>query len=326
MSQDFVCRIPLKPTNEPPKEDEVRRLLLNPRTVIHEFAVRYLESMGAAPTPANIRMVKAEIPVKRFKLKAAYKSRGGLEDMIYMEKVEPKNEGRHLWRGCAARSLFSEMVDKKLAATTPAAGQDPGGGGKSLGLLGGAGKTERDSARVGGLGGTLPKLNTANVPAPSRPAPMSPSRRDDIASRVALARLATQSSQEQMQPRTANSRKGRRSQVGHPDHVEEPEPDATELGIRVAMDDVLSIQTMFTRTFPLAHIRDRFPPSHPPSHLPLCSHPRCPRFLVLCWVDASLPKYDLQFLFKRQKYRNKIGRVSNWRGGYFGGRIVWRLD
>ena len=59
MSQDFVCRIPLKPTNEPPKE-EVRRLLLNPKfKLVDEFAVRYLESIGASPTPANIRKVKA---------------------------------------------------------------------------------------------------------------------------------------------------------------------------------------------------------------------------------------------------------------------------
>ena len=111
MASDFVCRIPLKPTDEPPKEDEVRRLLTNPKfRLADEFAVRYLESIGAAPTPANMAMVKKEIPSNRFKLKAAYKSRGGLEDMIYMEKVEPKNEGRHLWRGCAARSLFLSLI------------------------------------------------------------------------------------------------------------------------------------------------------------------------------------------------------------------------
>jgi len=255
-TQDFVCRIPLKPTNDPPKEDEVRRLLLNPKfRLVDEFAVRYLESIGAAPTPANIQMVKKEIPVKRFKLKAAYKSRGGLEDMIYMEKVEPKNEGRHLWRNAQARSLFSEMIDKKLAATTLAPMQDAGKD-KSRGLLGGAGKTERDSSRTAGLGGGLPKLNADSLQASNRPPPMSPSKRDDIASRVAMARLATQSSLEQS--RSARSRKGRRSQVGGREFVEEANNTA-ELGIKVAMDDVLSIQTMFTRTFPLAHLRDRLP-------------------------------------------------------------------
>ena len=84
MASDFVCRIPLKPTDEPPKEDEVRRLLTNPKfRLADEFAVRYLESIGAAPTPANMAMVKKEIPSKRFKLKAAYKSRGGLEDIDF---------------------------------------------------------------------------------------------------------------------------------------------------------------------------------------------------------------------------------------------------
>lgn len=259
MASDFVCRIPLKPTDEPPKEDEVRRLLTNPKfRLADEFAVRYLESIGAAPTPANMAMVKKEIPSKRFKLKAAYKSRGGLEDMIYMEKVEPKNEGRHLWRGCAARSLFSEMVNKKLSATTPAqppvvgAHQFKPEGGLQFG--GAGGKTEpRDSAR-------LPKLDTngaAGAGHTARAAPMSPSKRDDIASRVALARLAMQSTREKS--RSARSRQGRRSQVGAPDFVEplDPSSDVVSMGLKVAMDDILSIQTMFTRTFPLAHIRDR---------------------------------------------------------------------
>ena len=184
---------------------------------------------------------------------------------MYLEKVEPKNHGRHLWRGCAARSLFSEMVDKKLAAIPLTAAQEVSTKEKPLGLLGGgAPKSERDTARTGGF--TLNKLQTNGVHDPNRAAPMSPLRRDDIASRVALARLATQSTQEKS--RTARSRQGRRAQVGAPDFVQEPEPES--LGIRIAMDDILSIQNMFTRTFPLKHIGDRCHPFTPP--LPL-SHP-----------------------------------------------------
>ena len=59
--------------------------------------------------------------------------------------------------------------------------------------------------------------------------------------------------------RSARSRQGRRSQVGAPDFVEplDPSSNVVSMGLKVAMDDILSIQTMFTRTFPLAHIRDR---------------------------------------------------------------------
>lgn len=34
-------------------------------------------------------------------------ARPGLEDMFYLSNVEPKNEGRHLWRSYAARSMFA---------------------------------------------------------------------------------------------------------------------------------------------------------------------------------------------------------------------------
>ena len=52
------------------------------------FSTRYLESIGATPSAANVRRIKNEIPLKQMKLTAAFKSRGGLEDMFYIQNVE----------------------------------------------------------------------------------------------------------------------------------------------------------------------------------------------------------------------------------------------
>ena len=97
--------------------------------------ISYLESLGVIPNRKNVQMIKKEIPLRHIKLTAAFKSRGGLEDMFYVQNVEvrfashpqfrrhirtrggggqPKLEGRHLWRQYVARSLFAEMVDQRL--------------------------------------------------------------------------------------------------------------------------------------------------------------------------------------------------------------------
>ncbi len=49
---------------------------------------RYLESLGVTPSRANVLKIKKEIPLRHIKLTAAFKSRGGLEDMFYVQNVE----------------------------------------------------------------------------------------------------------------------------------------------------------------------------------------------------------------------------------------------
>lgn len=48
-----MCVIPLKPTDDPLKEEQVQKLKGH---MLDEYAVRYLESIGATPTAANIKV------------------------------------------------------------------------------------------------------------------------------------------------------------------------------------------------------------------------------------------------------------------------------
>lgn len=256
--EPFVCAIPLKPTDDPLKEDQVQKMK---KLISDEYALRYLESIGASTTPANIARIKSEIPVSRFKLTAAFKSRGGLEDVFYMQNVEPKNESRHLWKALASRTTFSDMVDKRLAPVVAAAEQRRS---QQEGAEKEKNKKGWDDNRSSGHRSILPKLNTAaavsaSLPVPARPAPMSPARRDDIASRVALARMGAVRDalgDGALTTRSAKSRQARRVQV-FPGHDDAAPADVGPTRLMVTIEDILSIQTMFARTFPLAHIQDR---------------------------------------------------------------------
>lgn len=250
--EPFVCVIPLKPTDDPLKEEQVQKLKGH---MLDEYAVRYLESIGATPTAANIKKVREEIQPDSYKLTAAFKSRGGLEDMFYLSNVEPKNEGRHLWRSYAARSMFADLVDKKLA---PTSGPQQEKAKEGKGRRGGGGSEWGGKEAVK----QLPKL-PATIPAPSRPPPLSPSKRDDMSSRVALARMGGGLKQNAKLPKTpdsarsVNSRRKRNQYVNDHGVQDEALPNIEDLELHVTMDDVLSIQTMFTRTFPLAHVQAR---------------------------------------------------------------------
>lgn len=264
--EPFVCAIPLKPTDDPLKEDQVQKMK---NLMVDEYAVRYLESIGASATPANIARIRNEIPLQRFKLTAAFKSRGGLDDVFYLQNVEPKNEGRHLWRSRASRSTFSDMVDRRLAPSIKASEQ------RKLEQEG----AEKDKATKkewakdnGGYKSALPKLDTKGasqmmMPPDSRAPPLSPSRRDDIASRVAMARMGARkgrstsiSTYEEEHgletSRSAKSRRGRRAQVSGPG-TSSPDEEEEEQTLSLTIEDVLTMQTMFIRTFPLAHIAER---------------------------------------------------------------------
>ena len=80
--QKYHFAIPLKPQDKPvdfPAEFH--------KTLKTEYAVRYLEQIGAAPTAENLRMVEKEMPIDKCRVTAAWKSRGWLADYLY---VTPK--------------------------------------------------------------------------------------------------------------------------------------------------------------------------------------------------------------------------------------------
>ena len=85
MAKQYNFGLELRPVDNPmefKKEfyDQLRK----------EYAVRYLEAMGANATPATIRMVEKNLPMKTKMISAAWKSRGGLDDRLYIQPHEDK--------------------------------------------------------------------------------------------------------------------------------------------------------------------------------------------------------------------------------------------
>ena len=79
MSKRFHFGLELKETDQPVK---FKKELYS--TLRREYAIRYLEAIGATPTPKMIRMVQQEKPLKKGMVSAAWKSRGGLDDRLYI--------------------------------------------------------------------------------------------------------------------------------------------------------------------------------------------------------------------------------------------------
>ena len=49
-----------------------------------EYASRYLREIGASVTPETLKMIHDKMPLKKSMVSAAWKSRGGLEDRLYI--------------------------------------------------------------------------------------------------------------------------------------------------------------------------------------------------------------------------------------------------
>jgi hypothetical protein len=79
MSKRFHFGLALKETDQPVK---FKKELYN--TLKREYAIRYLEAIGATPTPKMIKMIQDQQPLKEEMVSAAWKSRGGLDDRLYI--------------------------------------------------------------------------------------------------------------------------------------------------------------------------------------------------------------------------------------------------
>jgi hypothetical protein len=77
----FKLEVQLKPQEKPLKNlnHDTRELLR------HEYAVKYLESINADATPANIAMVKKKIPIKESNIRAYYRSGGSSSDYLQLD-------------------------------------------------------------------------------------------------------------------------------------------------------------------------------------------------------------------------------------------------
>ncbi|KAF1334801.1 hypothetical protein FI667_g1636, partial [Globisporangium splendens] len=72
--------IPLKPQNKPASFPADFAQALK-----EEHAIKYLQKLGASPTPENIAMVLENLPLEDCHIATAWKSRGSLSDVIAID-------------------------------------------------------------------------------------------------------------------------------------------------------------------------------------------------------------------------------------------------
>ena len=76
--------LPLKPRDKPVDMPEEYT-----KTLRNEYQARYLESIGATPTRANMALVRKHLPLEKCHFTAAWKSRGWMTDTLYISLEPP---------------------------------------------------------------------------------------------------------------------------------------------------------------------------------------------------------------------------------------------
>jgi hypothetical protein len=148
MAKKFNFGLELKPVDNPvafKKEfyDQINK----------EYAIRYLETLGANPTPATIRMIQKNMPLKEKMVSAAWKSRGGLDDRLYIAPHADK------------RLLNMRKRDKAAAGSRHRAATAPSDAGAS-----GRVDSPLKTRRTGGKGSRRrPQSQRAGVDKPLNP-------------------------------------------------------------------------------------------------------------------------------------------------------------
>jgi hypothetical protein len=128
--------IPLKPREKPvdlPQDYQ--------RSLRNELDVRYLESIGAAPSKANIAMVRRHIPADKCKITTAWKSRGWHSDMLFINLQDPSQAPSVV----AARRHREAQADIGAIDRLPMALMSSGSGGAEAGA-GAGGDADEDAA------------------------------------------------------------------------------------------------------------------------------------------------------------------------------------
>ena len=78
LSQRFGFYCNLKPREKPVGDDIFKSSLAQ------QYYARYVQAIGATPTAETMEMVRSHIPVSQCRVSAAWKSRGGLADRVYL--------------------------------------------------------------------------------------------------------------------------------------------------------------------------------------------------------------------------------------------------
>ena len=63
--------------------------------IAHEYTTKYLERIGASPTPDNIASVLSKMPLKNCDMKTAWRSRGWISDNVSITAFVSKPVAKH---------------------------------------------------------------------------------------------------------------------------------------------------------------------------------------------------------------------------------------
>ena len=97
--------LPLRPVERPVELPEEYR-----KTLRNEYQVRYLESIGAAPSRANMALMRKHLPIENCKFTTAWKSRGWTQDTLYIS-VDPPGSSSAAAAATAARATAAAATE-----------------------------------------------------------------------------------------------------------------------------------------------------------------------------------------------------------------------
>eukprot|EP00741_Cyanophora_paradoxa_P024663 tig00022099_g23812.t1 len=111
LSQANALTIPLRPQEKPVDINYNNPEVL--KVIQTEYVTRFLDSLGASASRANIELVRRHIPIEEAKKTAAYKSRGAITDSLYIAPGVVKSAALQVpasLQNAQARSLISKAL------------------------------------------------------------------------------------------------------------------------------------------------------------------------------------------------------------------------
>ena len=151
-SRSHKIAIPLRPREKPVDLPEEYKSLMR-----NEFGVRYLESIGAAPSKSNLAMMRKYVPKEKLTFSTAWKSRGWTSDVLFISLQDPAQAKEVVQaRQRRAAALDIGPIDRLPTALHE---RDAGGVGPSSPAspqAGAAGADEEDELQLTAPSGSMP--------------------------------------------------------------------------------------------------------------------------------------------------------------------------
>ena len=250
--------LPLRPVERPVELPEEYR-----KTLRNEYQVRYLESIGAAPSRANMALMRKHLPIENCKFTTAWKSRGWTQDTLYIS-VDPPGSSSAAAAASAARATASAAATE--SPTIDSVWQQ---------LQAAEGEEEEERDDVGQRGAPRGNMRFDEArrsflyPFKLRPAQLEQERRAAAAAGRAGAAAAGSGDAEEEEE---EERGGRQEEAGrtadgfdwrsrdmhkYPLHAEEEIRAEMHAQFKLHTKDIVALQAEFVQNFPLEQLKER---------------------------------------------------------------------